>query len=379
MRVLLSGGGTGGHLYPALAIAEALRRRRPETEILFVGGDRIEARIVPQEGWTFQSIASRGLPRRPRGYPRAGPALVALGITAVGTAQAARLLWRWRPDVVVATGGYVCVPVGCAAGIFRTPLLIQEQNLRPGLATRMLARWAQCVSVPHPLAASRLGSRRTEVTGVPVRRRALEGDRARGLARWKLADDRLTLLVIGGSQGAASVNRGVSRLADLLMYERRLQILHHTGAEDLHSVREAIGHREHVGPSLRHVAVPFLDPIGDAYACADLVLCRAGASTLAEVTAWGLPAILVPYRHAGGHQEENAAVLVDAGGAVRVGDDELEGTTSVRTISALLDDRARRAAMAAASRGLGRPNAADVLAGLVETLAHGGRVAEVRA
>ncbi|HET8679924.1 MAG TPA: undecaprenyldiphospho-muramoylpentapeptide beta-N-acetylglucosaminyltransferase [bacterium] len=375
MRVLLSGGGTGGHLYPALAIAEALRRRRPEVEILFVGGDRIEARIVPQEGWTFHTIASRGLPRRP-----SLGTLMALGATAVGTAQAARLFWRWRPDVVVATGGYVCVPVGCAAGIFRTPLLIQEQNLRPGLATRILARWAQCTSVPHALTASRLASRRTEVTGVPVRRRAFEGDRARAMARWNLSDDRLTLLVIGGSQGAASVNRGVSRLADLLMYERRLQILHHTGAEHVHSVREAIGHREHVGPpSLRHIAVPFLDPIGDAYACADLVLCRAGASTLAEVTACGLPAVLVPYPHAGGHQEENAAVLVNAGAAVRVGDDELEGTTLVRIISALVDDRARRTAMAAASRGLGRPNAADVLAGLVETLGHGGRVAEVRA
>ncbi len=375
MRVLLSGGGTGGHLYPALAIAEALRRRRPEVEILFVGGDRIEARIVPQEGWAFQSIASRGLPRRPT-----LAALVTLGVIAVGTAQAARLLWRWRPDVVVATGGYVSVPVGCAAGLFRTPLLIQEQNLSPGLANRVLARWAACASVPHALAASRLTTRRTEVTGVPVRRRALEGDRARGMARWKLSDDRLTLLVIGGSQGAASVNRGVSRLADLLMYERRLQILHHTGAEDLHSVREAIGHREHVGPpSLHHIPVPFLDPIGDAYACADLVLCRAGASTLAEITAWGLPAVMVPYRHAGAHQEENAAVLIDAGAAVRVGDDELEGTTLVRTISALVDDRARRTAMAAASRALGRPNAADVLAGLVETLGHGGRVAEVRA
>lgn len=375
MRVLLSGGGTGGHLYPALAIAEALRRRRPEVEILFVGGNRIEARIVPQEGWTFQSIVSRGLPRR----PTLG-ALVTLGATAVGTAQAARLLWRWRPDVVVATGGYVSVPVGCAAGLFRIPLLIQEQNLRPGLANRVLARWAACASVPHAPAATRVATKRTEVTGVPVRRRALEGDRARGMARWKLSDDRLTLLVIGGSQGAASVNRGVSRLADLLMYEQRLQILHHTGAEDLDSVREAIGHREHIGPpSLRHIAVPFLDPIGDAYACADLVLCRAGASTLAEITAWGLPAVLVPYRHAGAHQEENAAVLVDAGAAVRVGDDVLDGTALVRMISALVDDRARRTTMAAASRALGRPNAADVVAGLVETLAHRRRVAEVRA
>lgn len=375
MRVLLTGGGTGGHLYPALAIAEALRRRRPEVEILFVGGDRIESRIVPQEGWAFQPIASRGLPRRVT-----PAALLALGAAAVGTLQSARIVWRWRPDVVVATGGYVSVPVGCAAAIFRTPLLIQEQNLRPGLATRLLARWARCASIPHPDAAPRLGAARSEVTGVPVRRRALEGDRARGLARWNLAPDRLTLLVIGGSQGAASLNRGVSRLGDLLMYDARLQILHHTGAEHVHGVLEAIGHREHVGPpALRHVAVPFLDPIGDAYACADLVLCRAGASTLAEVTAWGLPAVVVPYPHAGGHQEENAAVPVRAGAAVRLDDGDLDGTSLVSLISGLFDDRPRRAAMAAASRALGRPNAADVVAGLVEALGRGGQVAEVRA
>ncbi|MGH2404706.1 MAG: undecaprenyldiphospho-muramoylpentapeptide beta-N-acetylglucosaminyltransferase [bacterium] len=375
MKVVLSGGGTGGHLYPALAIAEALRRRRPEVEILFVGGDRIESRIVPQEGWAFQSIAARALPRRP-----GLSALLALGVTVAGIAQAVRILWRRRPDVVVATGGYVCLPVGCAAAILRMPLLIQEQNLRPGLAARILARWARCASLPHPDAAPYLGTRRSEVTGVPVRRQALEGDRARGMARWNLAADRLTLLVIGGSQGARSINRAVSRLGDLLMYDARLQILHHTGTEHLHEVLEAIGHREHVGPpAVRHIAVPFLDPIGDAYACADLVLCRAGASTLAEITAWGLPAVVVPYPYAGGHQEENAAVLVRAGAAVQLDDGDLDGTALVQIVSSLLDDRPRRAAMAAASRGLGRPNAADIVAGLVEALGRGGLVQEVRA
>jgi UDP-N-acetylglucosamine--N-acetylmuramyl-(pentapeptide) pyrophosphoryl-undecaprenol N-acetylglucosamine transferase len=259
-------------------------------------------------------------------------------------------------------------------------MLLQEQNLRPGLATRLLARWARCVSVPHPDVGPRLSARRTEVTGVPIRRRALEGDRVRGAARWHLAADRLTLLVIGGSQGAASLNRAVCALADLLMYDARLQILHHTGAEHLHWVREAIGHREHVGPpALRHIAVPFLDPIGDAYACADLVLCRAGASTLAEVTAWGLPAVVVPYPHAGAHQEDNAAVLTHAGAAARVGDADLGTTALLERVAGLIDDPLRRAAMSAQSRRLGRPDAADVVAGLVEALAQGRLVQEVRA
>jgi UDP-N-acetylglucosamine--N-acetylmuramyl-(pentapeptide) pyrophosphoryl-undecaprenol N-acetylglucosamine transferase len=373
---VLTGGGTGGHVYPGLAIAEALRASAPDIAVLFVGGDRLEARIVPAEGWRFARLPARGLPRRP------GPAMVwALVVTAVGALRALWLLLRWRPDVVVATGGYVCVPVGLAAIVLGRPLVLQEQNLRPGLATRVLARRARWASVPHADAGAHLRARRTEVTGVPLRRRATTGDRTRGRERWGLAEDRLTLLVIGGSQGAASLNRATCRLADLLMYEGRLQILHHTGPEHLAWVRAAIGHREHVGPpAVRHQAVPFLDPVGDAYACADLVLCRAGASTLAEVTAWGLPAIVVPYPHAAdAHQDDNAAILVRAGAAVRIADDALDGTVLVETVSALLADPARRAAMAEASRGLGRPDAAEIVAALVRATADGPVAQEVRA
>jgi UDP-N-acetylglucosamine--N-acetylmuramyl-(pentapeptide) pyrophosphoryl-undecaprenol N-acetylglucosamine transferase len=237
------------------------------------------------------------------------------------------------------------------------------------------------VSVPHARAAARLHARRTEITGVPIRRRALEGDRGRGITRWNLEERRFTLLVLGGSQGAHSLNGAVCRLADLLMYEGRLQILHQTGTEDLHWVREAIGHREHMGPpAVRHVAVPFFEAIGDAYACADLVLCRAGASTLAEINAWGLPSILVPYPHAAqGHQEENADILTRAGAAVLVRDADLRGTALVDAVQTLLGDARRRAAMAGASRALGRPDAAEVMAGLLLDLG-GRRVAqEVRA
>ncbi len=366
MRVLLTGGGTGGHLYPGLAIAEALRSAQPDVEVLFVGGDRLEGRVVPSEGWPFHQITARPLPRR-----LGLRALAALLLTGVGIIQALRLLSGWKPDIVVATGGYVCVPVGFAAVLLGKPLVLQEQNLRPGLAIRVLGRWARWASVAHPDAGPRLRTRRVEVTGVPLRRRAVAGDRSRGLARWGLAPDRLTLLVVGGSQGAMSLNRATCRLADLLMYDARLQILHHTGAEHLHWVREAIGHREHVGPpALRQIAVPFLDPIGDAYACANLVICRAGASTLAEVTAWGLPAIVVPYPHAAeAHQEDNAEVLTRAGAAVRIGDAELDTTALVDTVAALVADRARRAAMAEAGRRLGRPDAADVVAALVRATA----------
>lgn len=366
MKVIITGGGTGGHIYPGIAIAEALRRRKPETAILFVGGDRFEARAVPDEGWAFASITAARMPRR-----RGLGTIWSAAVMGAGAAHALWLVARWRPDAVVATGGYVCLPVGAAAAVLGKPLVLQEQNAIPGQATRLLARWARSISVPHADAARRLPGRRTDVTGVPVRRRALEGDRRRGQERWGLSPDRLTLLVIGGSQGALNVNRGVCRMADLLMYESRLQILHHTGAEHLQWVRQAIGHREHVGPpAIRQITVPFLDPVGDAYACADLVVCRAGASTLAEVTAWGLPAILVPFPHAADdHQEENAAVLERAGAAVRVADRVLEGTALVDTVLALISDHARREKMSQASRGLGRPDAADVVAGIVLSMA----------
>jgi UDP-N-acetylglucosamine--N-acetylmuramyl-(pentapeptide) pyrophosphoryl-undecaprenol N-acetylglucosamine transferase len=375
VRVLLAGGGTGGHLYPGLAIAEGLRRQSPRTEILFVGGHRLEARVVPEQGWPFRAIASRGLPRRV-----SPSALLALGAVLVGTLQALLLVWRWRPDVVVATGGYVCAPVGAAAVLLGVPLVLQEQNIRAGLANRLLARWARWVSVPHRDAAATLRTRRIEVTGVPLRRRAIEGDRSRGLSSWGLEADRQTLLVVGGSQGAHSLNKAACRLADLLMYERRLQILHQTGAADLDWVREAIGRREHLGPpAVRHVAVPFLDPIGDAYACADIVLSRAGASTLAEVTAWGLPAILVPYPHAAAHQEDNAAILTHAGAAARVADADLSGEALLTLIQELSTDARRRSRMAAASRALGHPDAADVVAGLVVKVSRAGAGQEARA
>jgi UDP-N-acetylglucosamine--N-acetylmuramyl-(pentapeptide) pyrophosphoryl-undecaprenol N-acetylglucosamine transferase len=359
--VVVTGGGTGGHLYPGLAIAEAIRRLSPQTEILFIGGRRLEARVVPQEGWPFRAVAGQGLPRRsPVG------AIRALGSIALGGVQALRVLTRWRPDVVVATGGYVCAPVGAAAVVLGIPLVLQEQNLHVGLANRVLARWSHWVSLPHQDAAVGLRARRVQVTGVPIRRRALEGDRARGLQRFGLEPGRRTLLVIGGSQGAHSLNTATCRLAEVLKHEAHLQILHQTGAADLAWVRDAIGRREHESPrALRHAAAAFLDPVGDAFACADLVLCRAGASSLAEITAWGLPAVLVPYPHAGGHQEDNAGVLVRAGAAVRIGDADLAGEGLVEAVRSLLADPGRRAAMAQASRGLGHPDAADVVADLV--------------
>ena len=364
LRVVIAGGGTGGHVYPGLAIAEALVALRPQTEVLFVGGAGVERRVVPRAGWPFHRVAARPWPRR-----LSWTLPWAMMLTAAGTAQALALLQRWRPQVVVATGGYAAAPVGAAAAVLKIPLVVQEQNLYPGAANRILARWAQIISVPHERVAARFG-RATVVTGVPVRTGALGGDRARGWRRFGLGDRQLTLLVLGGSQGARNLNAHVIGMAERLNGERDVQILHQTGQEHEEWVRARLGS---LGGSLRYVAVPYIEEMGDAYACADLVVCRAGAGTLAEVTANGLPAIAVPYPYAAeGHQDANARLLESAGAAMVVPDRELSGLRLAQAVGAMHADPARLHAMAVASRQLGRPQAARHVAELVIAAAEKG-------
>jgi len=354
MRLVITGGGTGGHLYPGIAVAEALLARRPEAEVRFIGGTRIEARVLPQAGWSYARVAAHPLPRR------AGPGqITAAAVNLWGLFQAMTRLARRRPDAVLATGGYVAGPVGLAAVLLGIPLVVQEQNAIPGLTNRWLGRWAQRISLPAA-APGTFPRDRVVVTGVPVRPSVLRGERRAARAAFGLAAERFTILTLGGSQGALTLNRAVTEAGTLLMYEP-VQILHQTGGEHLEWVRREIGHREHVGPPvLRQVAVPFIERIGDAYAAADLVICRAGASTLAEVTAWGLPAILVPYPHAAGdHQEANARRLAETGAAEVIPDPDLTGIRLAQVLGTLLRQPARRREMAEAARAAAHPDAAD--------------------
>ncbi len=357
VRVVIAGGGTGGHIYPGLAIAEALVAMRRQADVLFVGGDGLEGRIVPRAGWAYRRVAARAWPRR-LSWTLPG----AMSLTAVGTVQAAALLWRWRPQVVVATGGYAAAPVGAAAAVLGIPLVVQEQNLSPGVANRILARWARAISVPHESVARRLG-KRAVVTGVPVRASALRGDRARGRRRFGLDDRGLTLLVLGGSQGARSLNAAVVDMAAYLDAAAEVQILHQTGKDHEEWVRGRLGS---LPGQMRYVATAYIEDMADAYACADLIICRAGAGTLAEATANGLPVVAVPYPHAAeGHQEANARLLESSGAAVVVPDAELSGSRLADLVGGLRNDPQRLAAMAEASRRLGRPQAAERVAELI--------------
>jgi len=354
-RVLIAGGGTGGHLYPGLAVAEALCKRWPDTEVLFVGTDRgIESRVVPQAGYPFRSISVRGFPRSVSwGWVSFWFSLVR------GIGQSGSLLRSWRPAVVVGTGGYASVPAAWMAVLRRIPVVLLEQNRIPGLATRAAARWARFVCLTYADSAPWFGRKdNLRVTGNPVRRSLVE--------REAIPPDSGTVrvLAVGGSRGARQINELLTEALDHLPEDLPVSFVVQTGGEDRSWVEERFANRAF--PASVHA---YLDPIEDAYAAADLVVCRAGATTLGELTARGLPGILIPYPYAAaGHQQANAEVLSREGAAEVLDARTVTAGDLAATIRRLVEDGGHRSRLAARARALGKPAAADEVAGLIRTL-----------
>jgi UDP-N-acetylglucosamine--N-acetylmuramyl-(pentapeptide) pyrophosphoryl-undecaprenol N-acetylglucosamine transferase len=365
--ILLAGGGTAGHVFPAVAVARALTRLADDVTPVFVGvEDRLEARLVPEAGFELVTIDAASIPRRPSPALLAVPAALRRGIRACR-----ELIVTRRAVAAVSFGGYVSFPLNRAAFREQLPTVIHEQNSVPGLTNRVAARWADRIAVTFPGSVPRFRyQERCVVTGNPVRSDVLELDRGarRGAARQDLGLDpeRPTLLVFGGSQGARSINRAAVD-AHGRWAGRDLQILHATGRAGLEAADrdwEQARSRHPDGPTVRTVG--FLDDMAAAYAAADVVICRAGATSIAELTVLGIPSVLVPYPHAtADHQRENAAALQRVGGAVLVEDDELDGASLVAAVAPLLDDATAAAAMARAARAFGRPDAADAVARLL--------------
>lgn len=311
----------------------------------------IEAEIVPREGFEFYAVTSRKVTRS---LSPAG--VLSLAAIAWGTAQAGLLLRRLNPVAVIGTGGYASAGVVLAAALERIPTLIHEQNSIPGRTNRLLSRFARRVALTSPEAAAAFPAGKTVLTGLPVRPEIAAGDRQRALVQFGLSPARRTLLVLGGSLGARSLNRAVREVAPLWS-NSAWQILHQVGKGNWEEHQRSLP-----APPPSYRAVPYIEAMGDAYAAADLVLCRAGASTLAEVTLVGLPAILVPYPHAhADHQTHNARALVSASAAVLLPDGELSGRRLVDEVDALVGNADRLTAMGQASRRLGRPEAARAI------------------
>lgn len=377
MRLVIGGGGTGGHVYPALAVAAALRAAPlevPVTDLLYVGTPgRAEQRLAPRAGIAFYGV-SAGAVRGRNPLQLVGSLL---GIIR-GTVEAWSVLGHFGARAVFVTGGYVSVPLALAAWLRRVPLVVFLPDVEPGLAVRALAHLAAVVAVTAPLSVARLPRGKAVATGYPIRMEFTPRTKAVACARWGIDPGQPVLLVLGGSLGARRLNRAVAESLELLLGS--CQVIHICGPEDgdeLAARRAALSELTR----LRYHVFPYLDDgMADALAAADLVVARSGASVLGEFTAMGVASVLVPYPHAGNHQEHNARYLAEAGAALVVREDALFDL--VPTVLGLLRDRVRLAAMAEAARALARPDAAAVLARLVAALGAGtspaGALAEAR-
>jgi UDP-N-acetylglucosamine--N-acetylmuramyl-(pentapeptide) pyrophosphoryl-undecaprenol N-acetylglucosamine transferase len=359
MRAILAGGGTGGHVIPALAIANELKKSYG-AEVLFIGTARgIENRLVPAAGYPLKLV-------------RVGALKNVSFMTRAKTAfdlpravwDAGRMLNEFAPDVVIGVGGYASGPAMLAAVLKHIPTLAFEPNVVPGFANRVVARFVSGAAVHFEETAKYF--RHAEVTGVPVRQAFFEipvlSNKKRGGTP--------TLLVFGGSQGAHAINEAMIRcLTELRRQAPGIHIIHQTGERDYNDALEAYKSFASAAGESAEV-FKFIEDMPAAFARADLVVCRSGASTVAEITAAGKPAIFVPFpRAADDHQRVNAEALARSGAAVVVEESKLEGVWLAETIAALLVDPSRLAAMSAAARELAHPNAARDIAAMAARVA----------
>ncbi|MBE2252667.1 MAG: undecaprenyldiphospho-muramoylpentapeptide beta-N-acetylglucosaminyltransferase [Myxococcus sp.] len=356
MRVLIAGGGTGGHLFPGIALAEEIVTRHPKNDVIFVGTTRgLEARVVPQNGFVFEAITSRGL----KGM---GALKLLLGLATLPWSfiEALRLVRKYRPDVTIGVGGYSSGPVVMAAWLLGVPTAIQEQNALPGLTNRILGRFVKSVFLSFDETVRFFARGKTHVLGNPIRRALLDN-----FLKPSIAHDKFTVLIFGGSLGARGLNaRVVDALTHLTAEKDSLRLVHQTGKADLETVKQG-----YEGKGFDADVREFIDDMSAAYLGSDLVVCRAGATTIAELTTCKKASILVPFPFAtDDHQAVNAKALVDAGAALMFREGELTGQKLAAAIVELKHDRARLTKMEKAAGTLGRPEASREIADVLQQL-----------
>ncbi len=360
MRLLIAGGGTGGHLFPGLALGEEVKTRHPRNDVLFVGSARgIEAREVPKAGYPLEIIDVGPLKRQGLfGF------LKGLFRLPIAFWQSFKVLRRFDPDVVVGVGGYASGPVVLAAWLLRIPTAVQEQNALPGFTNKILGRFVDAVFIAFEEARGGFPRGTTHLLGNPIRRAFLDN-----YLHTKAPGERLSLFVTGGSQGAHVLNLRVAEAMEILAPQigPRLEVLHQTGSKDQPEI--AARYQKLEGTGFSGKAVAFIDDMASAYGGADLLVCRAGATTIAELTVCKKPAILVPFPFAADdHQTVNAHSLVDAGAAILIAEKDLTAQRLADEIRALEEDRAKLSKMSRASGFLGRPEAAREIADVCVSL-----------
>lgn len=366
MKIVLTGGGTGGHIYPALAIGRYCQRQRPGTELHYIGSETgLEKEIVGKEGIPFESIHISGFRRK----------LSAENLKTVwrflkAVSRSRQLLKRYKPDVVVGTGGYVCGPVIYAAAKLGIPTLIHEQNVVPGLTNKFLSRYASTIAVSFPGSESNFPrARRAVYTGNPRATEVVNADPKEGWNRFGLPERTPLVVMVGGSRGARALNESMVDLTRFLNQFENVHFLYVTGKpyyED--TVRRIEDMHGEIPEQL--TIVPYADRFPEVLAASSLVISRSGASSIAEITALGIPSIQIPSPNVtNNHQEANARQLVNEGAAEMILERDLEGEALYRKIQSIIQDPIRKEYMSNQAKKLGRPDASraiyDELAALI--------------
>ncbi len=354
MKLVIAGGGTGGHLFPALALAEEFKRRDPEVEIVFIGAHGgLEEKVVPRYGYPLRLLSVEGIKRK-KGLKRIAALLKAFR----STIKAVGILRSLRPDGVIGSGAYSSAPVVFAARLLRIRTAILEQNALPGLTNRVSGRVVNRVYIAFEEAARYFPRARTVLTGNPIRREILSRVGPVGVAS-DGAGEKFKVLVFGGSQGATAINAAFLDAAEYLTdIWNGLKVIHQSGDQGYEAVADSYRRKQ-----LKVEVHRFIDDMAGAYSGADLVVCRAGATSIAEITAFGLASILVPYPFASdNHQEVNARCLQDVGAAVMIRQDKLTGKTLADAIRRFYENAGELKKVSASAKALGRPRAATVIA-----------------
>lgn len=361
IRVLLAAGGTGGHVYPAISIADAIRQKSPDSEILFVGTrDRMEWQTVPKSGYDIKSVWISGFHRRLTPQNLLFPVKLVTSLF-----QSLSILTSFKPDVVVACGGFAAGPVGWVAGKKGIPIILQEQNSFPGVTNRLLAKNASVIFTAFEEAKEYFPKEKVKLEGNPVRKQLEAKDRTSSLNEFGFSENKPVLLILGGSGGARAINEMMTNALDELHNRLDLQIIWQCGERYLNNLKQEIDTEAY--PGLRLVS--FLDNMPAAYGAADLVVTRAGASTCSELMILGQPAIFIPSPNvAGNHQAKNAASMVQAGAAVLLQENEPKNAF-VRQIESLILDDQKLSEMGTAMKKLSKPDAASIIANEIFTLA----------
>ena len=356
MRVILSGGGTGGHIYPALALAEVIKQHDPDAEFLYVGSERgVESNIVPKTGMAFKQLAVQGFSRS---LSLENIQTVRLFLKAVK--QSKKIIKDFKPDVVVGTGGYVAGAVVYAAQRMHIPTVIHEQNSVAGVTNKFLARGATKIGVAFSVAQAQFPADKVTLVGNP---RAQQVAQLKSTFSWQtlgLRDDKPTLLIFGGSQGAPAINLSV--IAAINDFNTRAyQVVIVTGPKRYDNVIRLL-EEQGISAADNVRIVPYIDNMPEVLAQTTAIVSRAGATSIAEITALGIPSILVPSLHVtGDHQTKNAKSLVDAGAALIIPEPELDGQALIAAADQLLLDTTTSDKMAAQATKVGMPDAGDRL------------------